>query len=61
MKNKAPAKPKSMEEQIDQLWDAVFNDISHRLDWQDKKLNFILAFIGLVMILVSVTLVVVLT
>ena len=60
MKSRLPEKPKTMKEQIDQLWEACFNHIPSRLKWMDTKIAFILAFIAIVMVLVSITLTVVL-
>jgi hypothetical protein len=49
MNNRTPQKPKNQKEQISMLWDAVYNHLPSRLNWQDKKLNFILIFMGLIL------------
>ena len=46
---KIPEKPKTTAGQIDMIWVAVFNAIPHRLKWQDIKINFILAFVALIL------------
>lgn len=57
MKNQTPEKPDKQKDQISMLWDACFNDIPHRLKWQDVKINFILGFMGVVLTLIAVILV----
>lgn len=54
MSNKMPEKPKTQKEQISMLWEGVFNHIPTQLKWQNVKLNFILAFMGLVLALLAV-------
>ena len=49
-----PDKPEREDEQISMLWDAVYNHIPHRLDFLNVKINFILAFIALVLALLGV-------
>ena len=51
-----PDKPKTHDEQMDMIWEACFNHIPTRLGWVDLKVNFILAFIGIVLALVAVSL-----
>lgn len=46
---KLPKKPKTTKGQVDMMWDAVFNLWPHRLKWQDIKINFILAFVALIL------------
>jgi len=55
-KHDTPNKPKTHDEQMDMVWDALFNHIPTRLAWVDLKVNFILAFIGIVLALVAVSL-----
>ena len=52
--NKMPDKPQTMKEQVDMLWDAVYNHIPSKLRWQNVKLNFILTFMALVLALQAV-------
>ena len=54
MNNEMPKKPKSLEDQIDTLWDIVANHILSRLHWQDIKLNFIMGLVALILALVSI-------
>jgi len=54
MKNQMPEKPKTTKGQVDALWDICSNHILGRLRWQDVKLNFILGFMGLVMVVLGV-------
>ncbi len=49
-------KPKTTKAQVDTLWDIVCNHIMSRLKWQDVKLNFILAFLAILMGLVTIVL-----
>jgi len=51
---KIPEKPKTTKEQIDMIWDAIFNAIPHRFKWQDIKINFILAFLALILAFMAV-------
>ena len=46
---KIPKKPETLTEQISMMWDALFNDLPHRLKWQDTKINFILVFMALLL------------
>lgn len=46
---KLPDKPKTQKAQINMIWDALFNEIPHRLKWQDIKINFILVFVALIL------------
>lgn len=54
--NKMPEKPETMKAQVDMLWDAVFNHIPTKLNWQNIKLNFIMTFIALILALQAVIL-----
>jgi len=56
MKCKGPEKPANQKDQISMLWDAVYNHIPSRLKWQDIKINFILAFLMVVIVLAAITL-----
>lgn len=47
MNNKIPDKPETMEEQVSVLWDIVCNHLWTRAKVQDLKLNFVLAFMTL--------------
>ncbi len=47
MKKQTPKKPEKQKDQISMMWDMLFNGLVHRLDWQDKKLAFIIALITL--------------
>ncbi len=42
-----PEKPETQEEQINMLWDGVFNHLPHRLAWLNIKINFILTFMAI--------------
>lgn len=44
-----PRKPKGTTEQIDQLWDAVYNHIASYLRIQDFKMNFLIILVGLIL------------
>ena len=48
-------KPKTMKAQVDVLWEVCTNHIPTRLKWLDVKVNFILAFTGLVLALVAIS------
>lgn len=54
MKLETPDKPTKEKEQISMLWDAVWNHLPHQLNFMDTKINFILAFMALLMALVGV-------
>lgn len=56
MKNKTPEKPKKMREQVDQLWDAMYNHLPTRLHWQDIKINFILAILAILIAISAINL-----
>jgi len=60
-KIRTPEKPKTTKGQIDMMWDALFNALPHRLQWQDVKINFILTFVALILtgmgILLAITLI----
>ena len=58
-KNNMPEKASTTEGIIDQLWLAVFNHIPSRLNVMDMKVNFIMAFMGLILALVAIILVLV--
>lgn len=51
-----PQKPKTIEEQVSMIWDALYNDVFHKLKFQDIKVNFILAFLGLLLTALGVML-----
>lgn len=51
-----PKKPERQKDQISMLWDAMYNHIpgilkeqDRRFKWQDVKINFILAFVALIL------------
>ena len=44
---KMPEKPKTRDEQISMIWDALFNHVFTALHWQDIKITFILALIAI--------------
>ena len=44
---KMPEKPKTRDEQISMIWDALFNHVFTALHWQDIKINFILTLIAI--------------
>jgi len=44
-----PKKPESLEEQVSMIWDALYNDVFHKLKFQDIKINFILTFLALLL------------
>ena len=54
---KIPEKPKTTKDQINMIWDALFNAIPHHLKSQDIRINFILAFMALVLGLMAVMLI----
>jgi len=54
---KTPEKPELLEDQIDQLWVAVYNHLPSKLQWIDMKQNFILVFMTLVLGLLGVLIV----
>lgn len=54
MKSNTPSKPQEQKDQISMLWDAVYNHIPARLKWQDVKLNFILGFMALILVVLGV-------
>jgi len=61
MKNRVPQKGATLEEVVSQIWDAVFNHLPHnlaiyegKLSFQDTKLNFVLAFLALLLALVGI-------
>lgn len=47
MKNYTPKKPKTQREQVDMIWDAVFNTMTHRLDRMELMMKLTLTFGGL--------------
>ena len=49
MKNTVPKKPKGQKDQISMVWDALFNGVIHRVNFQDIKINFILGFMVLIL------------
>ena len=44
-----PEKPEKSCDWRDQVWNALFNEIPHRLEWQDIKINFILLFMAILL------------
>jgi len=54
---KTPEKPELLEDQIDQLWVAIYNHLPSKLQWIDMKQNFILVFMTLVLGLLGVLIV----
>ena len=53
MKNKQYEKPKTLKKQVDLLFDIITNDIYHQIVWQNMKIGFILAIVGLTLALVG--------
>ena len=51
---KIPEKPKTTKEQINMIWDALFNAIPHHLKSQDIRINFILAFMALILAMIGI-------
>lgn len=51
------AKPKTTKEQIDMVWVACFNDLPSQITLLDRKFNFTLALLGVIIALVAVVLV----
>lgn len=51
-----PEKPKTQREQVDTLWDIVANHLWHKMYWLDIKLNFLLAFIAVILTLLGLVL-----
>ena len=45
----SPKKPETEREQISTIWDYLFNHVRHRLMWQDRKFNFVLAIVAVVL------------
>ena len=52
----APGKPDKQRDQISMLWDAVYNHIPTQLHWQNTKVNFVLAMLGLLIGLTALSL-----
>jgi len=48
-RNKMPQKPQRQKDQVDMLWDAVFNHLPSKLNWIDIEIKFV--FLLLVVIL----------
>jgi hypothetical protein len=65
-----PCKPVGEKEQVAIIWDVVSNHIPHalytikedvsdvkkKMSWADMKINFVLAFMGLVLVLSTISL-----
>ena len=51
---KIPEKPKTTKEQINMIWDALFNSLPHRMRSQDIRINFTLAFMALVLAFMAI-------
>lgn len=49
-----PKKPEDKDEQISMIWDALYNHVFHRLKTQDMKINFMFAFIALILALLGI-------
>jgi len=47
-------KPKTQKEQVDLIWDFLFNHLVHKIKFIDLKIGFILAFLTLMLALLSV-------
>ncbi|KKN56925.1 hypothetical protein LCGC14_0567170 [marine sediment metagenome] len=54
--NNMPKKPETHEEQTSVLWDVMCNHVMSKLKTQDIKLNFVLGFMGLVLVLIGLIL-----
>ncbi len=48
-KHDMPKKPKTNTAKIDLVWDAVFNHLPTQLRWVNLKMNFIIAFMALIL------------
>ena len=56
--NRTPEKPDKQKDQISELWDAVYNHIPTHLRWLNIKTNFILAMMGVVLALITASIVI---
>ena len=54
MNFKNTKKPKTQKEQVDLIWDFLFNHLAHKIRFLDLKVAFILAFLTLVLGLIGV-------
>ena len=45
---KVPEKPKSLEEQVSMIWDAVFNHLFTAQFWQGVMIKFVLALLAVI-------------
>lgn len=54
MNYKNTKKPKAQREQVDLIWDFVFNHLAHKIKFIDLKIGFILAFIAIMLALLGV-------
>ena len=52
-----PKKPTKQKEQIDMMWQAVYNHLPTKIKWIDVKANFILALVALILALQGVLIV----
>jgi hypothetical protein len=50
---KIPPKPKTPEEKIDMMWDAIYNDIFHWMHWRDIKEKFSFTLLGIILAIVA--------
>ena len=49
-----PEKPTRQRDQIDMLWDGVFNHLPTKIKWIDVKVNFLMAFVALILALMGI-------
>ena len=53
MSKKTDMKPRTTKDQVSMLWDAVYNHIPTQLAWQNMKINFILTFVAMILVLLT--------
>lgn len=53
-KKTKPEKPNTLKQQVSMMWDVLFNEIPHHFKWQDRKINFVLIFMGLILAAVGI-------
>ena len=54
MKNNHPKKPPTQKEQIDLIWEFLFNHLTHKVQFLSLKMTFVLIFMGLILGLLGI-------
>lgn len=49
-------KPKTQKEQVDLIWDFLFNHLNHKVKFLDTKITFILSLLAILMVLIAIAL-----